>query len=256
MKLSRNARYRLFRTGSAAKGLVYLLMGLFCLAAVVGIASSSGGPQEMIQWLGKNAVGWMIYCLLGAGLLAYSLWRWYKFFADPQKDSWFSRINSVSVGIAYAGLSVFAFMQLFRRGDNDDVREDLLQLLLSYSWGEAVVYVIALLVVGAGIAALQLGLSNRHMKDVDKWELTDRQESLFRNVGRIGLSGVAIVYFIMAWSLFQVGRQQSGREFRGVGESLAALEGWTIGWWLLAITGVGLLCYGVFMFLRARYERV
>ncbi|WP_020571706.1 DUF1206 domain-containing protein [Neolewinella persica] len=256
MKLPHNARYGLFRIGSAAKGLVYLLMGVFCLAAAVGVARSTGGPQEIIRWLGSNPFGRIVYFLLGLGLLAYSVWRWYKFFANPQRDGWFSRVNSISVGVAYAGLALYTFMQFFREQTGEDVRKDLLQHLLSFSWGEAAVYLIAVLVVGAGVAALQLGISNQHMKDVEHWELTERQESVFRNIGRTGLSGVAIVYFIMAWSLFRVGQQQNGNEFRGVGESLAALEGWTIGWWLLALTGVGLLAYGIFMFLRVKYERV
>lgn len=256
MQLNPLIRYTLFRIGSAAKGLVYLFMGLFCMAAVAGIAGSSGGPQEIISWLGNNPVGRLVYFVLGLGLLAYSCWRWYEVFFDPQNDGWFGRLNSISVGIAYAGLAYFAFRSLFRASSSEDIRKDLLQILLGFSWGTTAVYLIAVAMVGAGFAALQLGISNRHMKDVEHWELTDRQEKTFRNVGRVGLSGIAIVYFIMAWSLIQVARFQSGSKFRGIGESLALLEGGTIGWVLLLIVGLGLLAYGIFMFLRVAYERV
>lgn len=256
MPLSETNRLILFRIGSLSKALVYVLMGLFCLGTVVGIVSSTGGPVETIRWLGQNPYGQLLYFLLGLGLGAYSLWRIYKTIFDPQDEGWAGRLTSLSVAVAYGGLSLYALRRLFGSGDEDDVRKDLLQLLLGWSYGVVIVYGIAVGVIVAGVSALRLGVINRHVKDIPTWNLRSWQIALFSNVGRVGLLGVAIVYFIMAYSLFRVAYFRNGEAFKGVGESLAYLETGNLGWWLLIVTGVGLLAYGVFMGLRAAYEKV
>lgn len=256
MPLSQTKRLLLFRVGSLSKALVYILMGVFCLGSVVGIVSSTGGPQETIKWLGQNQLGQILYFLLGLGLGTYSFWRFYKVFFDPQQDGFMGRLTSFSVGIAYGGLAVYAFARLFGGGSEDDVRKDLLQILMGFPFGVIIVYLIAAGVIIAGVSALYIGVTNQHVKDIPDWNLKPWQSTLFRSVGRVGLLGVAIVYFIMAYSLFRVAYFRSGEAFKGVGESLAYLEADHFGWWLMAVTGAGLLAYGVFMVLRAAYERV
>lgn len=256
MALSQTSRLVLFRVGSLAKALVYILMGLFCLGTVVGMVSSTGGPQETIKWLGQNPFGQALYFLLGVGLGAYALWRAYKVIFDPQDDGFMGRLTSLSVTIAYGGLAFYAFARLFGKASDDDVREDLLQIVLGLPYGVIIVYLIALGVIAAGISALYIGIKNRHVKDIPDWNLHPWQAALFSNVGRVGLLGVAIVYFIMAYSLFRVAYYRTGEAFKGVGASLAYLETGQIGWWLMVITGVGLLAYGIFMVLRAAYEKV
>ncbi|NJC27149.1 hypothetical protein GGR27_002662 [Lewinella antarctica] len=250
----------LLRVGSAAKGLVYLLMGLFCLGTVFGISTSTGGPKETITWLGQNPFGQLIYLVLGLGILAYALWRLYEALIDPHGrgtsyGALFYRLNCIIVGGAYAALAFYAFRRLFRGYGGGDAREDAIQILLGFPYGQEITYVIAAFVVFAGISALYTGFSEQHMRDVDKWALTQVQEKWFRRVGLVGLGGVAAVYFIMAYSLYEAAKLYRGDKFKGVGESLSYLEGWGWGLVMMLITGVGLVAYGVFMFIRSYYER-
>ncbi len=248
------------RIGSAAKGLVYFLMGAFCLTTVFGVSTSTSGPRDIIQWLGRNQYGQLVYLLLGLGILAYALWRLYEAFIDPHRrgktaGALFYRINCIVVGGTYAALAFYAFRRLFRGHEKGEVREDALQILLSFPYGNKIVYLIAALVIGAGISALYTGFSNLHMRDVDDWSLSKTQHVWFRWVGVVGLGGVAAVYFIMAYSLYEVGKLHRAENFRGVGEALSYLEGWGVGLVLMLITGTGLVAYGIFMGLKAAYER-
>ena len=250
----------LLRIGSAAKGLVYFLMGLFCLGTVVNISTGTSGPEETIAWLGRNPYGQVVYFVLGTGILCYAAWRLYEAFLDPfargkSFAALFYRLNCIIVGICYGALAVYSFRRLFRFYDGGEIRKDALQLVLQLPYGAAITYIIAVAVVGAGISALYTGFSNAHMRDVDNWALTRVQRKGFEIVGAVGLGGVAAVYFIMAYSLYRVAQMNYADNFMGVGDSLAYLEGWSVGLMLMLITGVGLLAYGIFMFLLAYYER-
>ena len=259
--LPKTWQYYLLRIGSVSKGLVYVLMGLFCLGTVIGIASSTGGPQETIRWLGQNPYGQVVYVLLGAGIGSYALWRLYRGIFDTGKrgssaGGLFIRLNDLVVALAYGGLSFYAFRRLFTAREGGEIREDALQILLGWPYGDYLIYGIALATVGAGVNAIYIAWTDAHMLDISDWDLTEGQEAFYNRLGSVGLVGVALVYFIMAWSLYRVGRLHWAEEFRGVGESLSYLEGWGLGFFLMAITGVGLLAYGLFMFFCARYEYI
>ena len=250
----------LLRIGSAAKGTVYLLMGLFCLGTVFGISSGTGGPKETIAWLGQNPYGQAVYLVLGLGILSYALWRLYEAFNDPygrgtSYNALFYRLNCVIVGGAYSALAIYAFRRLFRGREGDDARKDIIQIVLGWPLGDAIIYIVAVAVFGAGISALYTGFSRSHMRDVEEWALSRVQRKWFRRVGFLGLGGVAAVYFIMAYSLYQAARLHSGEKFKGIGESLSSLEGWGLGLAMMFLTGIGLVAYGVFMLLRAQYEK-
>ncbi|OAV43970.1 DUF1206 domain-containing protein [Lewinella sp. 4G2] len=260
MQAHRTTANILLRVGSFAKGLVYLLMGLFCLGTVLGVSYGTGGPKETIAWLGANPYGQAVFLLLGCGILCYALWRVYEAFFDPfdRGTSWLAlyyRLNCLIVGGAYGALAIYAFRRLFRARTGGDIRQDALQIILGFPFGQYITYGIALAVIGAGLSALYVGIKNQHMRDVDDWALTQVQSKWFRTIGRIGLGGVAAVYFIMGYSLFEVARTYDGTEFRGVGEALSYLEGWGWGLAMMLVTGVGLVSYGVFMGLRAWYEK-
>lgn len=159
------------------------------------------------------------------------------------------------VGAAYTALAFYAFRRLFRLGSSGEIREDALQILLRFPYAEIIIYLIAVGVLLAGVNALYAGFTNAHMRDVDELALSTAKEKWFNFTGRVGLAGVAAVYFIMAYSLHQVARLSQADKFRGVGESFSYLEGWGWGLIMMLITGTGLFAYGMFMFIVATYGR-
>ena len=248
------------RIGTAAKGLVYFLMGVFCIGTVLGIATGTGGPKETIAWLGQDRSGQVLYFLLGTGIAFYAFWRTYEGVKDPNNrgrsfGALFYRLNCLIVGGAYTALAIYAFRRLFRLDGGDDIRKDALQLLLTLPYGVIIIYLIAGLVVLAGVSALYTGVTNAHTKDTEEWAMTQVQSKLYRAVGLVGLVGVAAVYFIMAFGLYQVAKLSYAENFLGVGEALSELESWSRNTILLLITGVGLLCYGIFMGLQSWYQQ-
>ena len=261
MSLAVSTVNAIMRIGNIAKGLVYFLMGVFCIGTVFGVARGTIGPKDTIAFLGQTNSGQILYFILGVGIAFYAFWRSYEGIMDPNGrgksyGALFYRLNCLVVGGAYTALAIYAFRRLFRlSGGGGDLRKDGLQLLLSLPYGEVITYIIAALVVFAGVSALYTGVTNQHVKDVEEWGLSDAQRKVFRAVGVIGLVGVALVYFIMAYGLYRVAKMSYAENFLGVGEALSYLEGWSRGLILMLITGIGLLFYGIFMNLLAWYQQ-
>ena len=56
--------------------------------------------------------------------------------------------------------------------------------------------------------------------------------------------------------LIQAARQSDPNQARGLGGALAALAQQPYGPWILAIVAIGLVAYGIYLLVEARYRRV
>ncbi len=262
MALNQTTQNKLFTAGYVAKGIVYLIMGGFAIATVVGAARDTGGPKAVIEWIGTNPLGQLLVVLIGLGLLAYASWRWYKALADTENEGsdasgLVKRVGWAVSGTAYGVLAVFAFRQEFGGGGGSgDKKQDIIAQLLQQSWGPYVVGLIGLVMLGVGIYQIYRAVTDKHVEDVQAWGLSSDQEEAFRETGRVGLGARAVVYGIIAYFLFRAALMSDAGQFKGIGEALSSLRDATFGSALLAIVGLGLVAYGIFMFFRARYERV
>ncbi|NJB87040.1 membrane protein implicated in regulation of membrane protease activity [Lewinella marina] len=264
MGLSHSTQNKLFTLGYTAKGVVYSLIGIFALIGVIGSAGSGGswGPKEVINWIGSNAFGNILLFLIGLGLLAYCSWRWITALQDKEnegsdKEGIAKRLGYAVSGTAYGVLSVYAFkLALGSGGGSGQSKQDIIAQILSKSWGPWVIGLIAVIMAGVAIFQLYRALKDKHMEGIKGLQLNEKQRKTFERTGEVGLTARFVVYGIISYSLLRTALMDDPSQFKGINESLDYIGNQSYGQILLAIVGLGLLAYGLFMFIRARYERV
>ena len=266
MTIEKTTLQKIFTVGFTAKGVVYFLIGFFAVATLVGLSKAgANGPKAIVEWIGTNPIGNILMGLVGLGLLAYSAYRIIQSLADVddkghdagglvRRMAWFIS------GLSYATMALFAFREIFRGGGTNNsgkegMKQDMIAELLQLSWGQIAVGIIAAIFVIVGGYQAYRGLSNEHMKKIQDQQLSEKQESTFRLMGKIGLLARALVFGVVAYFLYRAAVLDDPDKFKGVGDSLQYLKnGW--GTFALVLIGAGLLAYGSFMFIRARYEEV
>ena len=264
MALSHDTQNKLFTTGYTAKGVVYCLIGIFAIAGVIGSAGpgSTNGPKAVISWIGTNPFGKVLLFLIGAGLLAYCSWRWYTAVKDKEnegsdKEGIAKRLGYAVSGTAYGVLSAHAFKLAFGGGGGSgDSKQDIIARILAESWGPWVVGIIGAIMAGVAFFQLYRALTDKHMEGIEGLGLGHHERDVFKKTGEVGLTARFVVYGIISYFLFRAALMDDPGQFKGVGESLGFIQDQTYGAVLLALVGLGLLAYGIFMFVRARYERV
>jgi len=115
--------------------------------------------------------------------------------------------------------------------------------------------------IGAGFAIVAVvnvywGLSGRFMESLDQRELNAESERLLRAVGTIGFVALGFVLGVIAWFMLKAAVDYNAGKVVSLGGALAHLAQAAYGQWLLGATAVGLLAYGLFGLLQARYHRV
>jgi Domain of Unknown Function (DUF1206) len=75
-------------------------------------------------------------------------------------------------------------------------------------------------------------------------------------LGRLGIAARGIVFGIIGLFLIQAAKQSDASQAKGFGEALASLEQQPFGPWVLGLVALGLIAYGIYSVVEARYRRI
>lgn len=243
------------------KGIIYCLIGLFAIGTVLGLAAGPNGPKQVISWIGTNPFGKLLLCLVVLGLVSYSLWRWYKSLADTEnvghdKKGLVRRIAWSISGVTYGFLAFYTAKLILAKPTSGDQKEDILIRLLNQSWGEVAIWFITLIMLCVAGYEFYRAISEKFMKDIGTRGWDSKRHNLYRTFGKVGHLSRGVVYGVIAFFLGRVALLSDANQFKGMGGSLSAIGENGVGAVILAIVGGGLLFYGLFMFVVARYRSV
>jgi hypothetical protein len=143
---------------------------------------------------------------------------------------------------------------LFNNGkDSDGSSNNEIAGMLSHSWGQWAVGILALITAGVGVYQIYYGLSEKYRKHVSKLNLHTTGYSLLLRSGKIGYVSRGVVWILLGWLLLKAAWDSRSDE-AGTGKAFQFLESTSYGSYLLGALGLGLACYGFFNFVRSRYE--
>lgn len=244
---------RLGRLGIAAKGVVYVTIGLVAAVAAARHHGRLADREKALAHIAEQPFGRWILLAVAIGLCGYVLWR----LADGVIDPWrrdrsakgiLRRVASLAIALAYGSFAVSA-VRLALGGERPHG-----ELAQSRAWTSEVLGIPGgpwlIGAVGAGIAvfgAVEVvrGLTGSFLKLL-------RMRSVWgARIGRVGLAARGLVFMVLGGFVISAAWWDDPHEVRGVDGVLRALAR-AGGGWVLALAGAGLVAYGVTMFFEAR----
>jgi hypothetical protein len=76
------------------------------------------------------------------------------------------------------------------------------------------------------------------------------------DIGRAGIGARGVILVLVGVALAKAGFDERPSEASGMSDAMWTLFAQPFGKWLLAAVAVGLMCFGVFQVLHARYARL
>lgn len=256
---------RLARFGYATKGMVYIVVGALATLAAVGLGGKATDVRGAFSEIESKPFGKVALATVAFGLIGYVLWRWVQAIADADhkgtKPKGIAlRIGYFFSGAVYAGLAYSAAKILFdvdeANESSSETQENWIARVMGIPFGRTLVIIAGGCVIGFGLYQIYKGLKAKFRKRLKLGKMSETKETWATWSGRIGYTARGVVFCIIGFFVIQAALNFNPDEAKGLDEALQTLAENYYGAWALGVVAVGLIAYGFYMLVEARYRRI
>lgn len=269
ISMAHGNRRRAAQAGLAARGLLYLIVGVLALQVALGggggggeQASQEGALRQIAQ---QGAWGTFLVGLVGLGLVAYAFWRLTQFFIekggdeDNEAKAWIVRISYLVRAVIYAGLAFVAFRIALGSGGGgggNSQQTVAATIMKDVPGGRLLVGLVGLIIIGVGAYQAYKAFTDDFMEQLRTGQMNPTTRTWVRRVGVLGYSARAVTYGLIGLFVLLAAVQFDPDQAVGLDGALSRLAQQPFGPYLLGVTALGLFAYGAFTLVRARYVKV
>jgi len=251
----------LARAGYVARGVIYALIGILAVQLALADSGKATDQNGAIQMIGAQPFGKWLLILLAIGLLGYSMWGFIRAFFDAlgrghDLKGLIERFGFLVSGVTYGALAVVAFNIATGSGNtNAGKPQDMSAQLMSHPYGQWLVALLGAFWIAAGLAQLYLAWKADFKKDF-KPGLPTTERKWAEWLGRFGYAARGVVFALIGWFLIVSAMRFDPKQAVGLDGALLKLAQQPYGMPLLGIVALGLVAFGVYSALCARWIRV
>ncbi|HEX8707539.1 MAG TPA: DUF1206 domain-containing protein [Pyrinomonadaceae bacterium] len=253
---------RIARFGYATKGVVYMIVGGSATMAAAGWGGETTDLRGALQNIETQPLGKLALGAVAFGLVGYVIWRWLQAAADTEhKGTTLKgigvRIGYFCSGAVYAGLAFTAAKILIDIDEPDSTsktQQQWIARLMRLPYGSWVVYLAGAGVIGFGLYQIFKGYRAKFRERLKLGEMGESKDTWATWSGRIGYAARGVVFCIVGYFLIQAARHYNPQEAEGLDRVLDTLARQAFGPWILGTVAVGLIAYGFYMLVEARYR--
>jgi hypothetical protein len=254
------ALVRLGRLGYAAKGTVYVVMGLLATEAALGIGGRTTDSRGALRTIGEAPFGKVALFIVMIGLFGYAAWRLTSAVTDAERRGGEAsgialRIADAARGVAYGVLAIWTlrFLTSSQTTDGNQTRSGT-DRLLAMPGGRWIVIAVGLGVIGYAVYQIFRAVSARFLKRLDLSSAGSETKLWVKRMGRFGIAARAIVFGMIGLLLVRAGWKYDPSKVGGIRQSLDALAHQPLGRILFGVVALGLIAFGIFELATARYR--
>ncbi len=264
------------RSGLAARGVVYLLVG-FVTAQIAltsagdqrsGTRHSASGPGA-VHTLAGGFGGRATLLALAAGLAGYAVFSILDAIlhhndADKSRARrWAERLLSLWGAALYAAFCVWTVHVALSpkpgktsAGKSSLQKASLTSDLLSWPAGQFIVAAVAAVIGIAGVALMRRALKRTFLERFERSDMSPRSWHILGALGGYGILARALAYWVITGMILSAAIENNPSQGQGLDGSLrtVAREGW--GPYLLFPIALGFFAFGLYLFLEARFRKV
>ena len=250
------------RFGLLAKGISFFVVAAIALKVAFAGGGHVEDRQGALAALADETLGGLLLGLLAAGFAAYAVWRLCQALFDrggegSDAKGLGKRAGALAKAALYTGLAVGVVTILVGSGGGSGKKEkEATAWVLDWPYGEWIVAAAGACVLGAAAFNAFRAVSCKFEDDLEKHDMSEHEERWYRTIGVVGHAARGIVFGLIGAFLIKAAIEYDSKEAIGLDGALAKVASQDYGRVLLGVTAVGLLCYGLFCVVQARYRRV
>ncbi len=263
---------RTARLGFVGRGAIYVIIGVLALQ----IATGDNGGQEAdkqgaLQAIADEPFGEVLLVALAIGLAGYALWRfsdavWGKRDETDEKKRTMKRLSSAAKGGLYAAFCVSTISVIMAGGGADGgsgsgggggaPEKTWTARVLGWPAGQLLVGLVGAAIVVGGGYLMYRGLARKFEKQLDEGRMGPTARRLTPLLGATGITARGVVFALAGLLLVKAALDFNPEEAQGIDGTLRTIAARPYGQVLLVLAAAGLVVFGIYSFVEARYRKL
>lgn len=250
------------RAGLVAYGVVHLLIGWLALQLALGNSGGDEADQQgALQTLADTPIGKPLLWLVALGFLALVIWQLAEAAVGHTEEDGAKQAGkrAISAGkaVVFAALGYSAAKVAAGSGSSsgDSSKETFTAKLMEHTGGQALVGLIGVGIFVYGGALIYRGWKEKFREQLEGGATGGQLGSAIVNVGKVGYIAKGIAFLILGGLFVVAAIEHDPEKSGGIDDALKTLLDQPYGHVLVAIVGVGIACYGLYCFARARHMK-
>lgn len=248
----------LVKVGLVFYGIVHLLVAVTAVRMALGLRGSDEEASNTgaLRSLAETPLGAGLLWVVAAGFFALVVWQAVTALIGFHEFDGFKRVRKRlsaalrTVLYGYLGVAAARIASGPDVEDGEDAQESLSQGLLGLPFGQVLVGIVGLAVLGYAIAQVSKAFRKSFHDELDT-TLTGAKLRLTQ-AGFVGKSiAIGIVGALFLWAALDADAQKAG----GLDKALQQVLQQPLGMWLLLALALGIGAYGIYCFFWAKHPK-
>jgi hypothetical protein len=252
------------RIGYAAKGIVYCLIGAIAIFAAIGMTQDIRDQRGVMHTILAQPLGRTLLAIMAAGLICYTLWYFAQAILDPEHNgaspkALAKRFGQFCKGVFHLTI-VVAIVKLIAGLDTDNSTDatarDWTEFLMAFPLGIWLVGAVGLGFLAYGVYQLYRAWKIKLDEQLNLSRFGAKARWWIISLSRFGLFARAVLFGTIGVFLLVAAMRTNPQDARGIAAAMRTLEEQPYGSLLLVAVALGVISYGLYQFVRARYRKI
>ncbi|WP_426246334.1 DUF1206 domain-containing protein [Nocardioides sp. LHG3406-4] len=247
------------RFGLVAYGVVHLLIAWVALQLAFGETGRSASSTGALQELASQPFGGAALWAVAVGLALLVVWRLIEAaFGHGQEDGkekLGKQVMSLLKAVLYGALAVSALKVALGSGGGGGGggSDTMTAKVMSWPGGQVLVGLAGVAIIGYGGFTAWRGWSERFLEHLDFDGRSGRDGAAYRMFGKFGYIAKGVAVALVGGLFVYAAITHDADKGGGLDQALHTVLRQDYGPYLLGLIAVGIGCYGLFCFARARH---
>jgi hypothetical protein len=258
---------RIGRLGLCSRGAIYCVVFALALQVAFGPDNNDLDRRGALRSIAHQPLGKVALVVLAVGFASYAAWRLLKAATGAGEGGGkqhggkgaVKRLADVGRALIYLSLLVSTVKLLAHSspgGGGDKEAQDWSARFMEHASGRWLVVAAGAALVVTGVVLLVRAFMQKFDKHLDMAQMTRWQRTWLPRLGTVGYAARGVVAGLVGAFVVQAGLAFDAHKAVGIDGALKRLAHWTFGPAYLTVIAVGLLAFGLFSFVEARWRKI
>ena len=245
------------RIGLVAYGIVNLTIGWLALQLALGDSKGQASNSGAMNQLAQQPLGGFLVWLVTVGMFLLVIWRLVEAAAGHRDEEGSDRLRKrlVSLGkaVTYAVVGFSAAKVALNAGSGGGGKSDPTVTIMSWPAGQWLVAAIGLAAMAYGANLVRRAWTEKFREHLSGEGQGGDAGQAYIWFGKAGYTAKGVAFLIIGGLFVYAGVTHKAKKAGGLDDALHTVLQQPFGPVLLGLIAVGIACYGLFCFARARH---